>query len=147
MVSPEHSTDAPWSVGEEGLRDYHAGERALLELKCCAPKALSVLVHDLSQPMGRALEQALARSLDTGEIADFRPADTLMPAMLPRFGLDPAAVGEGPTIHSLRTTCNACQAVGHCWLALRHRASLTECCRFCPNAEVFARLVGRSGAE
>ena len=142
MTSPVQPTDAtPPSAGKERISDYLEGERALLELKCCAPKALSVLIHDLSQPMSPTLEQALARSLATGEIPGFRPTDTLMPAMLRCFGLEPEAFAKDPAIHALRTTCNSCARVGTCWLALRHGASREECRGFCPNAAAFERRV------
>ncbi|MDI5987489.1 hypothetical protein QLQ85_22115 [Halomonas sp. M4R5S39] len=140
MTSPVHPIDptSP-SAGKERISDYLEGQRALLELKCCAPRALSVLIHDLSRPMSRSLEQALARSLAAGEIPGFRPTDTLMPPMMERFGLPPAALAKDPAIHALRTTCNTCARVGTCWLALRHGASREECRGFCPNAEAFER--------
>jgi hypothetical protein len=144
MTSPDKSTD-PTPSSQEHISDYLEGERTLLELKCCAPKKLSALIHDLSRPMNPSLEQALARSLATGEITDFWPAETLMPAMMRRFGLDPATLANDPAIHVLRTTCNTCPKVGTCWLALRHGASEAECRRFCPDAEVFARWAEGKG--
>lgn len=146
MSSPRSSPHPTAPASEARLRDYLEGEQALLELKCCAPKKLSVLIHDLSRPMSRTLEQALARSLAAGEIPGFWPTETLMPPMMQRFGLRPAALAKDPAIHALRTTCNTCSKAGTCWLALRHQASRTECRDFCPNAEAFERRAPPAGS-
>lgn len=129
--------------GEAQLHDYLEGERALLELRCCKPKTLSALIHDLAHPMSPSLEQATARCLAGRELEGFAPAETLLPVMMRRFGLDPVACGRDPDIHSLRTVCSACPKVAGCWLALRHDASLEECTSFCPNAETFVGWVTR----
>ncbi|RCV88843.1 hypothetical protein [Billgrantia montanilacus] len=135
MSSPKHPADDTPSAGQEPINDYLEGQRTLLELKCCAPKTLSVLIHDLSQPMSRSLEQALARSLAAGDIPGFQPTDTLMPAMMRALGLAREDLDQDPIIHALRTTCNSCSKVGTCWLALRYQAPREECRRFCPNAK------------
>lgn len=127
----------PLPSDEQQLHDYLEGERTLLELKCCEPKALSALIHDLAHPMSPSLEQAIARCLAGRELADFAPAVTLLPVMLRRFGLDPVVCSRDPSIHALRTVCSACPKVATCWLALRHDASREECRGFCPNAEAF----------
>lgn len=136
----------PPPVGEQQLHDYLQGERTLLELRCCKPKALSVLIHDLAHPMSPSLEQAIARCL-AGRELEFTPAETLLPVMIRRFGLDPVACGRDPAIHALRTVCSACPKVATCWLALRHDASLEECTSFCPNAETFVGWVARPSDE
>ncbi|MFQ3788524.1 hypothetical protein [Halomonas sp. A29] len=132
---PQESLPPPRD--EKQLHDFLEGERALLELRCCEPKALSVLIHDLAHPMSPSLEQAIARSLASRELADFSPAISLLPVMMRRFGLDPTTCSRDPAIHSLRTVCSACPRVATCWLALRHDASQEECREFCPNAESF----------
>lgn len=133
---PPHTSRPPPS-DERQLHDYLQGERALLELRCCEPKTLSMLIHDLACPMSPSLEQAIARCLGDRELADFAPAVTLLPIMMWRFGLDPVACSRDPAIHSLRTVCSACPRVATCWLALRHDAPRKECRTFCPNAEAF----------
>ncbi|MDX5377216.1 MAG: hypothetical protein LPK08_06805 [Halomonas sp.] len=124
---------------EKQLHDFLEGERALLELRCCEPKALSQLIHDLAHPMSPSLEQAIARCLASREL-EFAAAETLLPSMMHRFGLEPGACRQDPAIHSLRTVCSACPKVAACWLALRHQASQEECRVFCPNAEALETL-------
>lgn len=121
---------------EKQLHEFLEGERTLLELRCCKPKALSALIHDLAHPMSPSLEQAIARCLADREL-EFAPAETLLPVMMRRFGLDPAACSRDPAIHALRTVCSACPKVAPCWLALRQDASLEECRLLCPNSEAF----------
>ncbi|EWG97845.1 hypothetical protein [Halomonas sp. BC04] len=122
---------------EKQLADYLEGERTLLELRFCEPKALSLLIHDLAHPMSPSLEQAIARCLAGRELAEFSPAETLLPEMMRRFGLDPVTCSRDPSIHALRTVCSACPKVATCWLALRQDAQREECRAFCPNAEAF----------
>ncbi|GAA0559700.1 hypothetical protein ACFQH5_08190 [Halomonas salifodinae] len=122
----------------DALSDYLAGERALLELRYCAPKRLSALIHDLSRPLPSPLERALARGLNSGELADWLgPAETLLPAMMRRFGLDPEAWAVAPRAAEWRVTCRACPHIGTCWQALRHGADVEACRAFCCNAEAF----------
>ncbi|MBA2777942.1 hypothetical protein [Billgrantia kenyensis] len=144
MSRPRPPRKARQPRDEKALDAYLEGERALLELRCCKPKALSALIHDLAQPMSPSLEQAIARCLAGRELAGFTPAETLLPVMLRRFGLDPATCGRDPAIHSLRTVCSACPKVAGCWLALRQEASREECQVFCPNAEALERWTERS---
>ncbi|QOR37114.1 hypothetical protein HNO52_00310 [Billgrantia diversa] len=139
---PQESRPPPGD--EKQLHAFLEGERALLELRCCEPKALSVLIHDLAHSMSPSLEQAIARSLAGRELAAFSPATSLLPEMMRRFGLDPAAFSRDPAIHSLRTVCSACPRVENCWLALRHDALWEECLEFCPNAEVLEDWAIRS---
>lgn len=125
------------------LSDYRAGEHALLELRYCAPKRLSALIHDLAQPLPSPLERALARGLNSGELAGWLgPAETLMPAMMRRFGLDAEAWADAPRAAEWRVTCRACPHIGTCWQALRHDTDTDTdaeaCWAFCPNAEAFA---------
>lgn len=142
---PQESRPPPGD--EQQLHHYLEGERALLELRCCKPKALSALIHDLAHPMSPSLEQAIARCLADRELTEFAPAETLLPVMMRRFGLDPVACGRDPAIHALRTVCSACPKVATCWLAQRHAASLEECTSFCPNAETLAGWVTRPPAD
>lgn len=144
MSSPRSSSKhRPPPDDASRLRDYLEGERALLELRCCEPKALSALIHDLAHPMSSSLEQAIARCLADREL-EFAPAETLLPVMMRRFSLDPAACSRDPTIPALRTVCSACPKVAACWLALRHDAPREECREFCPNAEVLEDWAIRS---
>ncbi|MGR2738644.1 hypothetical protein ACUY1T_09365 [Billgrantia sp. Q4P2] len=143
---PTHKLHPPPS-DEKQLHDFLEGERALLELRCCEPKTLSVLIHDLAHPMSPSLEQAIARSLAARELEGCAPAETLLPVMMRRFGLDPAACSRDPAIHSLRTVCSACPRVAICWLALRHDASRQECREFCPNAKAFERWLPTSQGD
>ncbi|MCE8017173.1 hypothetical protein HOP62_13925 [Halomonas sp. MCCC 1A17488] len=144
MSSPRPSgkTRSP-SGGTLPLRDYLEGERALLELRCCEPRALSMMIHDLAHPMSPSLEQAIARCLVDREL-EFAPAETLLPVMMRRFGLDPVACGRDPAIHALRTVCSACSKVATCWLALRQDAPAQACRAMCPNAEALEGLAARS---
>ncbi|WP_355660543.1 hypothetical protein [Halomonas salifodinae] len=120
------------------LVDYLAGERALLELRCCAPRRLSALIHDLARPLPPPLERALARGLNSGELADWlAPAETLMPVMMRRFDLDAEALATTPQAAEWRVACRACPRVGTCWQALRHGADAEACRAFCSNAEAF----------
>ncbi|MBF8222536.1 hypothetical protein [Halomonas sp. 328] len=137
-------TTAPQSARlADALSDYLAGERALLELRCCAPKRLSALIHDLSRPLPSPLERALARGLNSGELAAWLgPAETLMPPMMRRFGLDPEGLATAPRAAEWRVACRACPHIGTCWQALRHDTDAEACRAFCPNAEAFAE-VGR----
>ncbi|MCE8035993.1 MAG: hypothetical protein LPK20_14845 [Halomonas sp.] len=138
MSSPRPSSKhRPPPDDASRLRDYLEGERALLELRCCEPKVLGALIHDLAHPMSPSLEQAIARCLANREL-EFAPAETLLPVMMRRFSLDPAACGRDPAIHALRTVCSVCPKVATCWLALRQDAPLVECGTFCPNAEALA---------
>lgn len=139
---PQESRPPPHD--EKQLHDFLEGERALLELRCCEPKALSVLIHDLAHPMSPSLEQAIARSLASRELADFSSASSLLPVMMRCFGLDPAACSRDPAIHSLRTVCSACPKIATCWLALRHDAPREECREFCPNTEALESGASRS---
>lgn len=130
----------------DALADYLTGEHALLELRYCAPKRLSVLIHDLSRPLPPPLERALARGLNSGELADWLgPAETLMPAMMARFGLDPEAWAAAPQAAEWRVTCRACPHIGTCWQALRRDADAEACRAFCPNAEAFTAAGRESG--
>ncbi|WP_431024791.1 hypothetical protein [Halomonas sp. H5] len=130
----------------DALADYLAGEHALLELRYCAPKRLSALIHDLSRPLPSPLERALARGLNSGELADWLgPAETLMPPMMSRFGLDPEAWAAAPQAAEWRVTCRACPQVGTCWQALRHGADAEACRAFCLNAEAFTAAGRESG--
>lgn len=132
-----HSNSRSPPSNEKQLADYLEGERSLLELRYCEPKALSRLIHDLAYPMSPSLEQAIARCLAGRELANFVPAVTLLPEMMRRFGLDPVTCSHDPSIHALRTVCSACPKVATCWLALRQNAPREECRAFCPNAEAF----------
>lgn len=143
---PPQESRSPPRV-EKQLHAFLEGERALLELRCCEPKALSVLIHDLAYPLSPSLEQAIARSLAGRELADFSPPTSQLPEMMRRFGLDPDACSRDPAIHSLRTVCSACPRVATCWLALRHDASREECREFCRNAEAFERWMPSSQGD
>ncbi|CAH1042928.1 DUF6455 family protein [Halomonas sp. TD01] len=113
-----------------------------------ASASYDALINDLERPLEPRFEQAVARQLSASQPAHFRPARTLMPVMMQRFGLNESALEEGGLINhadyaALRDTCNACAAVGDCWKAMRASAKLDECRRLCPNATAFDALAAQ----
>lgn len=127
----------------ERLSDYIQGERVVRELRRHAPEALEALARDLEQPLSPPLEKAIARSLDDRRVADFRPSEVLMPAMMTTFAVSPATLAE-EELAGLEAGCNRCEVIGHCWGAMRDGAEVEECRGFCPNAEAF---LGRGAGE
>ncbi|PMR74654.1 hypothetical protein C1H69_12385 [Billgrantia endophytica] len=109
-----------------------------------SPQVYSEILQDLETPLEPAFEREVARHLDQGGYRAFVPADTLMPAMLQRFGLDEASVAAHVSYPSLRGNCNACPVAGYCWRAMRRDADVDECRAFCPNAAAFDRQVAYS---
>ncbi|MGQ4880756.1 hypothetical protein ACOJCM_19495 [Billgrantia sp. LNSP4103-1] len=119
---------------------YRASTRRLVrEIEAKSPSVYSEMLQDLTTPLEPAFEREMARHLDRGGYRAFVPAETLMPAMLQRFGLE-ASVTQHASYPSLRGTCNACPVAGHCWGAMRRDAGIEECRAFCPNAAAFERL-------
>lgn len=103
------------------------------------------LINDLERPLEPRFEQEVAKQLATGQVTHFRPASTLMPVMMQRFGLEESALLESALINSadldkLRDTCNACAAFGDCWKAMRANAELNKHRKRCPNANAFDAL-------
>ena len=88
--------------GEAQLHDYLEGERALLELRCCKPKTLSALIHDLAHPMSPSLEQAIARCLAGRELEGFAPAETLLPVMMRRLTVTGSTLRAQPPENKAR---------------------------------------------
>lgn len=120
---------------------YRATTRRLVrEIEAESPGVYSEMLQDLATPLEPAFEREMARHLDQGGYRAFKPADTLMPAMLQRFGLTHTAVTEHVSYPSLRGNCNACPVAGYCWGAMRREAGVDECRAFCPNAAAFERL-------
>lgn len=120
----------------ERLSDYIQGERVVRELRRHAPEALEALARDLEKPLSPPLEKAMARSLDDRRVADFRPSEVLMPAMMTTFAVSPVAIAE-EELAGLEETCNRCTEVGRCWQAMRDYAEAEVCRGFCANAEAF----------
>ncbi|MDP3535248.1 MAG: hypothetical protein Q8S08_07645 [Halomonas sp.] len=108
-----------------------------------AGASYEALIHDLEKPLEPHFEQAVARQLAAVQPAHFRPAETLMPVMMQRFGLEESGLMNHPDYVALRDTCNACAAVGDCWKAMRADAELDECRHICPNANAFDALAAR----
>lgn len=120
---------------------YRASTRRLVrEIEAEAPQAYSDIINALETPLEPAFEREMARHLDRGGFRAFAPAETLMPVMLKRFGLEPTSVAEHASYPSLRGNCNACPVAGHCWGVMRRDAGVDECRAFCPNAAAFERL-------
>ncbi|MGR4066270.1 hypothetical protein [Billgrantia sp. C5P2] len=120
---------------------YRASTRRLVrEIETESPQVYSEMLRDLETPLEPAFEREMARHLDRGGFRAFVPAETLMPVMLQRFGLDQASVAGHASYPSLRGNCNACPVAGHCWGAMRRDAGIDECRAFCPNAAAFERL-------
>lgn len=120
---------------------YRASTRRLVrDIEAESPQVYSEMLKDLETPLEPAFEREMARHLDRGGFRAFVPAETLMPTMLQRFGLEPTSVAEHASYPSLRGNCNACPVAGHCWGAMRRNAGLDECRAFCPNAAAFERL-------
>lgn len=120
----------------ERLSDYIQGERVVRELRLHAPEALEALASDLEVPLNPALERAVARTLDDGRVPHFVPSRVLMPAMMTTFAVAPAGIAE-EELSELKASCNRCEAVGHCWTAMRGHNGAEACRGFCPNAEAF----------
>lgn len=114
--------------------------RLVREMEQESPKTYSEMLQDLKTPLEPAFERQVARHLDQGGYRAFVPADTLMPVMWQRFGLDDASVTEHVSYPSLRGTCNACPVAGYCWRAMRRDTDAEACRAFCPNAAAFDRL-------
>lgn len=114
--------------------------RLVREFEAEAPQVYSDILKDLEMPLEPSFEREMARHLDRGGFRAFVPAETLMPAMLQRFGLEQASIAEHASYPSLRGNCNACPVAGYCWGAMRRDAGIDECRAFCPNAAAFERL-------
>ncbi|SFU82016.1 hypothetical protein [Halomonas korlensis] len=97
------------------------------------------MVRNLDTPMAPAFEREVARTLNRGGDLELIPAETLMPAMMQRFGLGRDDFGPGEETHfgELQTVCNRCPVVGRCWKAMRAGERWEKCRGFCPNAEAF----------
>ncbi|QOR37111.1 hypothetical protein HNO52_00285 [Billgrantia diversa] len=120
---------------------YRASTRRMVrEIEAESPQVYSEMLKDLETPLEPTFEREMSRHLDRGGYRAFVPAETLMPAMLQRFGLDQESVTEHVSYPSLRGNCNACPVAGHCWGAMRRDAGVDECRAFCPNALAFERL-------
>ncbi|MGY6565214.1 MAG: hypothetical protein ACXIU5_10785 [Halomonadaceae bacterium] len=120
---------------------YRASTRRLVrEIEAESPGVYSEMLQDLDTPLEPVFEREVARHLDRGGYRAFVPADTLMPAMLQRFGLEQASIERHVSYPSLRGNCNACPVAGYCWGAMRRDAGSDECHAFCPNAAAFERL-------
>lgn len=148
MNTAQHTDTTSW-WGRLTERCYTASTATLARnIKQQAGASYDALINDLERPLEPRFEQAVARQLAAGQPAHFRPANTLMPVMMQRFGLNESALEEGGVINhadyvALRDTCNACAAVGDCWKAMRASAELDECRRLCPNANAFDALAAR----
>lgn len=148
MDTAQHADTTSW-WGRLTERCYTASTATLARnIKQQAGASYDALVNDLERPLEPRFEQAVARQLAAGQPAHFRPANTLMPVMMQRFGLNESTLEEGGVINhadyvALRDTCNACAAVGDCWKAMRASAELDECRRLCPNANAFDALAAQ----
>ncbi|MCL7929221.1 hypothetical protein [Halomonas llamarensis] len=103
-----------------------------------SPDAFQAVVSDITMPLDASFEQEVAKQLAQGTYAGFRPAKSLMPVMVQRFGLVLENLGEEQK--PLEDTCNACPVVGHCWKTLRYSTDIETFRDFCPNAEAFDRM-------
>ncbi|UYO73143.1 DUF6455 family protein [Halomonas qinghailakensis] len=113
-----------------------------------AGASYDALISDLERPLEPHFERELAKQLATDQPAHFSPANTLMPVMMQRFGLQEKSLEESGLINhadyvALRDNCNACAVVGECWKAMRANAELDECRHLCPNANAFDALAAR----
>lgn len=148
MDTAQHKETTSW-WGRLTERCYTTSTATLARnIKQQAGASYDALINDLERPLEPRFEQAVARQLAAGQPAHFRPANTLMPVMMQRFGLNESALEEGGVINhadyvALRDTCNACAAVGDCWKAMRASAELDECRRLCPNANAFDALAAQ----
>lgn len=68
--------------------------------------------------------------------------ETLLPAMMARFGIDSAELGPsaGGALRDMRRVCSICPAKRRCIRALTAGASADECRRFCLNSETLWSL-------
>ncbi|MWJ27956.1 hypothetical protein GPM19_07005 [Halomonas sp. ZH2S] len=141
MTHPQSQTPAKrpswWERVSE--RCYRASTPALARgMQNESPGAFHEVVNDITLPLDATFEQEVAKQLAQGTYVGFRPAQSLMPVMVQRFGLVLENLGEKQA--SLETTCNACPVVGHCWKSLRHTTDVETFRDFCPNADSFDRM-------
>lgn len=127
-----------WERFSERCYQNNIGQVAR-EMQHDSPMAYGELIRNLELPLESNFEREVARQLDQGAYAFFTSAETLLPVMMQRFGLDEASFAEGGELTALGKTCNACPMVGHCWRAMRRDADVAECRGFCPNTEAFDR--------
>lgn len=92
------------------------------------------LINDLGAPLDATFEREVARQMNQGAYLAFVPAETLLPVMMQRLGLEASRIAEDSDFRAMRRTCNACPVAGHCWRAMRRDAGVEECRGFCPNA-------------
>lgn len=117
--------------------------RVVREVRTEASSTFREVITDLESPMPAAFEREIARTLN-GVGSELIPAETLMPAMMKRFGLaEEAFVDDGDkAVRQLQVTCNHCPEVGRCWRAMRSDTSRESCRAFCPNADAFEEKAG-----
>lgn len=101
------------------------------------------LINDLEYTLENSFEQQIANQLTSKQSTHFSPAETLMPVMMKRFGLNENILTNSANFVALRNKCNACESVGDCWKAMRASAELVECRQLCPNANAFDILASQ----
>ncbi|WP_447044786.1 hypothetical protein [Vreelandella sp. H-I2] len=123
-------------------RCYRASTPALArKMQNESPGAFQTVVNDITIPLDAFFEREVAKQLAQATYVGFRPAKSLMPLVIQRFGLVLESLGEEQK--TLETICNTCPVMGHCWKTLRHSTDVATYRDFCPNAEAFDRLGAR----
>lgn len=108
-------------------------------LRVEAPMVFRGMVNDIDNPIAPELETEIARYLRSPCQDELKPAVTLMPRMMEKYGIcsQQFAALEKQQKAQLVRRCNQCPSASKCWLAMRADAELEECETFCPNQAVF----------
>lgn len=113
--------------------------RLVGELRVEAPTVFRSMVHDVDSHIAPEVETEIARHLSSPYQDDLKPSEILMPKMMAKYGITEAEFMSLERKHrqQLARRCNQCTKVSQCWLAMRAKAELEECERFCPNQASF----------
>ncbi|MEQ5856871.1 hypothetical protein EBB56_04045 [Halomonas sp. YLB-10] len=113
--------------------------KLLLDIQDESPEAYQKIIQDVNFSLEDKFESEVARRMNNGNYGGLIPANTLMPAMMSRFGVSKSdfSTGDSPEFETLEEICNNCSVVGTCWKSMRAGASAPEARTFCPSAEAF----------
>lgn len=119
---------------------YEASIPSLVNhLRVEAPMVFRGMVNDIDNPIAPEIEAEIARYLSSPCQDELKPAVTLMPRMMEKYGISSSqfAALERQQKALLIRRCSQCPSASMCWLAMRADAELEECETFCPNQATF----------
>lgn len=119
---------------------YEASMARLVgQLRVEAPMVFRGMVNDIDNPIAPEVEAEIVRYLKSPFQDELKPAETLMPRMMAKYGITSQQFEalEKKQRNLLNRRCNQCAVVSQCWQAMRDNAELEECERFCPNQASF----------